>query len=274
MMKLWNYPVAVLHDTNPHHNALATHLEHWVTIKEIVTDRDPTTNTMVTLQSVSYVDQMPNLSASVVTIVATGSDWYNGVDGLNGFQAVVKPSSAYNGKFVALIEPPTVTGQATAKQLPISGALLSAERALAAAQNTVRSGLLTGVESFREIAQMQPQAPILVNAARRGYYIVLYAKPGSAPSMAVLINAYSGDFMEAGHFAPHPLIAEKDAIERAVRLVGRGNPRGLKARLVSSEGELPYFPAWRVSVDGEEVVVQHNGAARRAPPEDSVSRQQ
>ena len=185
---------------------------------------------------------------------------------------MVNASSTYNGKFVALIEPPAVKGHADAKQLQITGTLLSTDRILAAAKDVVRSGgALTRVESFREIVQMQPQTPILVNPARRGYYIVPFAKAGSAPSMAILINAYSGDLMEAGRFAPRPMLSEKDAIARALRFLGRDNPRAYKATLVSSERDLPYFPVWKVSVDGEDVVVQQNGAARRALPEQSIT---
>ena len=266
-MKLRHYPVAAVLNTNSH-NALATHREHWVTIKGIVTDLDPTTNSAVTLQFVFVADQPANLGDPVVDRFLTGAQWYS------EFQAVVNASSVYNGKFVAVIEPPEQRGRAEAKQLPTSGTLLSAARVLAAAKDAVRSSALTRVESFREIADMQPQTPVLVNPTRRAYYIVPFAKQGYPPSMAILINAYSGELMEAGRFTPRPIIAEKDAIARAVRLLARENPRDYKARLVSSEGGLPYFPVWRVSVDGQEVEVQQNGGARRALPEQSITPRQ
>jgi len=257
-MRSLHYPVAAVLNTNPH-NTLTTHREHWVVIKGIVTDLDPVTNPSVTLQFVFITDQPANLGDPAVDRFLTGSQWYS------EFQAVVNASSAYNGKFVAIIEPPQVRGTATAKVLPITGVLISSERAVAAAKNAINS--LKYAESFREIGQMQPQTPVLVNPGRRGYYIVPFAKPGAAPSMAILINAYSGDLMEAGRFAPRPILAERDAISRVARLLGRETLVNAKTTLVSTERDSPYFPAWRVNVDGENVDVQQNGATRRAVPE-------
>jgi hypothetical protein len=259
-MKLRHYPVAAVLNTNPH-NALVSHREHWVTIKGIVTDLDPTTNPSVTLQFVFITDQPANLGDPAVDRFLTGAQWYS------EFQAVVNASSIYNGKFVAIIEPPERPGRADARVLPVTGVVLSADRALAAARNAARLSALTNTDSFREISQMQPQTPILVNPGRRAYYIVPFARAGSAPSMAILINAYSGDFMEAGRFAPRPMIAERDAVARAARLLGRESLPTAKATLVPTDRDLPYFPAWRVNVDGEDVVIQQNGGLRRALPE-------
>ncbi len=255
-MKLRHYPVAAVLNTNPH-NSLTTHHEHWVTITGIVTDIDPTTNPSVTLQWVLISDQPASFGDPVVDRFLSGAQWYS------EFQAVVNPASAYNGKFVALIEPPQVRGTAKAPTLRRSGAVISAARALAAAKNAVRSDALRRVEAFREIGQMEPGEPILVNSPRGDYYIVPYAKPGYDPSMAVLINAYDGVLLEAGRFAPRRWLSEKEAVDLALGVLKRPDRGAPKARRVLSERDSPYFPAWRVSVDGAEVVVQNNGQARR-----------
>ena len=246
-----HYPVAILLGTAPH-NGIATHLEHWVAVKGINTTPSPIGNPAVNLDSIVIVDQPATLSPVAVERFLTGGQWYAEL------QAVNKPASTYNGNFVAIIEPPTTEGKATAKALPVTGTIIPIERVIPLAQRAVET--ITRVVSFRDLTRMQPQQPILVNPERAAYYIVPFAAPGSAPAAAVLINAYSGDLMEAGRFAPRAMLTDKEALDTAQRFLGRDKVRAAKATPV--RGESPYFPAWRVTLDGEEVLVHPNGQVR------------
>lgn len=242
-----HFPVALLLSTNPH-NALTSHREHWVAVKRVDTDLNPVTNSTVTLQLIVIVDQPTTFGAMAVERTITGSDWYT-----SNFEAVSNAASSFNGKFVAVIEPPDRTGTATAKLLPLTGTVIPMERIIPLAQQAIQSGPLAKVESFRELARLQAQQPILVNPERAAYYIVPFAAPGTPPTAAILINAYSGDLMEGGRFAPRAILTEKEAVVRALNSLGRETAKEIRATPL--RGESPYFPVWRVNLDGEELLV-------------------
>jgi hypothetical protein len=251
-----HYPVAALLNTTPH-NAILTHREHWVTIKGIVTDLNPVTNTTVNLQYVLIVDQPATFGDPPFERFLSGSQWYA------EFHAAAVTGSAYNGKFVAVIEPPRTRGMAIAKLLPLTGRIIPIERVTALAQSAVKTKLAK-VPSFREVVNLQPQKPVLVNPDRGAYYIVPFAASGY-PTLTVLINAYSGDFMEAAQFKSLPMLTDKEAITRALRFIGRDQARQSSAVLTSSyEGASLYSPFWRVTVDGQDMLVDAAGNVR--PP--------
>jgi hypothetical protein len=250
-----HYPVAAVLNTNAH-NAIATHHEHWITIKGIVTNLDPRTNPSVTLQYVLIVDQPVIFGDPPVERFLSGSQWYA------EFGAVAKPGSGYNGNFVAVIEPPRIKGVAIAKLLPIVGTLIPIDRVIALAQRAVKTDL-SKVPSFRELTDLKPQRPLLVNPQRGGYYIVPFARGDKPAEMAVLINAYSGDFMEAARFKGRPMLTEKDAIARALRFLVRDEAKQSAATLVYREGTSPYVPFWGVTIDGQDLLVDADGNVRQ-----------
>jgi len=253
-MAVNHYPVAILLSTTTH-NAIAAHHEHWVTVAGIVTNVDPVANSSVTLNFVYIYDQNPTLSTTANPRFLTGTQFYS------EFQAVTIPGSTYSGKFVAIIEPPTKTGTATAKTRIVAGALIPIRRAMAAAQEAVKS-TLAKVPAFGEAQRLQPQEPLLVNAERGGYYIVPFAKSaGAPPSFAVLINAYDGSFLEAARTEGRGrFLREADAIKRASTVMRR--PIQPKARLVRDSDD-PYSPSFHVYADNEEIAVDVEGNVRR-----------
>ena len=253
-MAVNHYPVAILLSTTSH-NAITVHREHWVTVAGIVTNVDPVANSSVTLNFVYIYDQQPTLSTTANPRFLTGTQFYS------EFQAVTIPGSAYNGKFVAIIEPPTREGTATAKTRLLAGAVISIARAAVAAQRAVQS-TLANVPSFREAANLQPQEPLLVDAERGGYYIVPFAKSADArPSFAVLINAYDGSFLEAARTEGRGrFLREAEAIKRASTVLRRQVQP--KARLVRDSDD-PYAPSFRVNADNEELAVDVEGNVRR-----------
>jgi hypothetical protein len=257
-MRRNSFPVAAVLNTDAH-NAIGAHQEQWVAIKGIVTDVDPLTSSSVTLKYIFIVQQAPVFGDPAVERFITGSQWYS------EFEAVTKAASTYNGKFVAVIEPPPSTGTLKAKLRLVTGTILSAQRILPLLQRSLRNSEVARLELFRDLVRLQPQTPVLVNPERGAYYIVPFGTPGKPATMAALVNAYDGELLEVARLRPRPVPSEREAIQRALRLVGRDKskePPAAKATLVY-EGGLPYYPSWRVNVDREEVLVDVAGNARR-----------
>lgn len=258
-----HFPVAALLSTTAH-NAYAPHQEHWVTIKGVVTDVDPTTTSTVNLQYVFFEDPGVALGAPPLERFVAASTWYAEL------QAVTKAPSAYTGKFVAVIEPPPTIGKALAKAALLSGRVIARAQAVRFASDWVKKLKLAEMESFRGLAQAQPLEPLLVNAERGGYYLVPFGTAGKPASLAVLVNAYDGDFIEAGRFSPRAFLSQGAAFERLAKALGRPiPPNEYKASLVSSsERGTRYLPEWRVVAGGRTLSVGQQGDVReeRAKP--------
>jgi hypothetical protein len=96
------------------------------------------------------------------------------------------------------------------------GKLISEETAVEAARRWVAElGLLDRLP-YAVLRESEPLQPLLVNAERKGYYIV----PFGYSEGAILINAFDEEFQEAGVFQrPMKYISR----ERAVR-TNRGGP--------------------------------------------------
>lgn len=252
-MKFKHYAAAVVLDTNGH-NDIPSHKEHWVVVKGIVTDLDPTTVLTVNLQYVLIVDPSPDpLGGAPIERWLSGSDWYA------MFHPVTISGSAYNGKYVAVIEPPQTMGTAVARPRVLVGTIIPPDRAVAAARRAV-SADLSRVATFRDAPNLQPGTPILVNPNRGAYYIVPFGD-----TLSVLVNAYDGSFMEAARVRTRPILAKNEAIARAGRFVGRERPATGDAILVAPEGVSPYFPAWQVGVDNERLLIDTTGKVRKLP---------
>ncbi|HWS72549.1 MAG TPA: hypothetical protein VN605_10565, partial [Thermoanaerobaculia bacterium] len=169
------------------------------------------------------------------------------------------------GKYVAVIEPPTRAGTAVARDFVKAGTLIRAEKALSEAVKAATT-TLRGVSTFGDLATLKPLQPQLVGQDRGAYYLVPFAAPNAPPTMAVLINAYSGEFLEAARFRARPmLLSNEDAVSRAGVLLPHVKRGDLKATLVR-DGDSPYFPSWRVTAGEAEVVVDNAGIVRRALP--------
>lgn len=260
-MKKRKYPVAVLLTTAPH-NSVATHKEKWAVIKGIVTDVDPTAVgvTTVNLQYILVAEQPVNLGDPVVEQFMTGAAWYA------QFQPVAIAGSAYNGKYVAIIEPPERNGTAVSSTLPLTGTVLAANLVRALAVRGIQSSGVARVAQFRGLDRMTPGTPLLVNRERGGYYLIPFSEPGrSTPAMAVTVNAYNGQFMEAVRIPARPILAEAEAISRAQASLGRRGTQ-VSASLIAENGSR-FAPEWRVRVDNDEVTIDQNGKARRRPVE-------
>ncbi len=252
-MRTNNYPVALLLGNDPpHHPAVPSHREHWVTVRGVGTDVDPVANATVNLQLVVILDQPEAFGDPPVERTLSGTQWYSELE------AVSIAGSAYNGKFVAVIEPPKGSGRAVAPARRMSGAIIAPERAVALARDWARNPGVRGVKFVGELRRMQPQTPLLINRDFGGYYLVPFAAPGKPATTAVLINAYDGLFLEAGRYGARTLPTEQEAQSLALRFLARRSATDVRTALVSEPGA-PYFPVWRVVVDGRALDVGRDG---------------
>ena len=260
-----HYPVAALLNTAAH-NSYAPHQEHWVTIKGIVTDLDPRTNPTVTLQYVFFVDQPVALGDPPIDRFVSGATWYG------EFAAVTKSPSAYQSKFVAVIEPPPSPGRAVAAgKLLVTGRVISRAEAVRFAREWVEKLKLREVETFREFAGSKPLEPLLVNAEEGGYYLVPFSADQKAASLAVIVNAYDGAFEEAGRFAPRTFLPERAALEHVrnlLKLKRPLQPQEYKTALVSSpETGTRYQPEWRITTHNRVLTVGQHGEIHLLEPQ-------
>ena len=246
------YPVAALLNTTGH--AFSTHQEHWVTIKGIGTDVDPTGGTPETLEYVWFIDPAVAVGNPAVERYVAASTWFT------QFQAVTKPGSAYLGKFVAVIEPPPRSGRVKFRPEVLSGTLIPERLALRAAEKWVKGVKVERLGSYRELARSRPLPPILVDSERGGYYLVPFSPDGKQARFAVLVNAYTGGFQEVGAFASSSFISANEAEKLAVDALG-GKAQSIQTEAVSSAeaGASRYQPVWRVWVDGRPVDVTQRG---------------
>jgi hypothetical protein len=257
-MEQLKFPVVALLDTVPL-ASFPAHQEHWVTIKGIVTDNDPATHPTVTLQMVWYVDPAVPLGDQPLDQMVVGSVWYS------DFKTVAKPGSAFNGKFVALIEPPKVPGRAVAPSRVLTGKVLPKEVIQSRALAAIKASHLAGIGPFRDLAQSKPLEPLLVSPQRGGYYLVPFSTDGRDARLAILLNAYTGDFEGAGSFAPTRLIPQRAAVDSAAAHLGVRDPNRLTATLVT-DGRSRFLPVWKVEGDGRAVALDALEPVRTAAP--------
>lgn len=258
-MGLFDYPVPIVVGTAA--TASHNHDEHWVLITAIRTDVDPTTTpapASVSLIGVWIVDPGDTVSSSTPSMIYKNSATWDAF-----LQPVTKAASTYNTKFVAVIEPPAATGVAVSVgELVLSGTVISVERALAAARQAIERHRLAENDAFKDLLAREPLTPILVNREQAGYYLIPYPEEGDTAGMAVLINAYTGDLLEAGTFEPTRLLSAQGAQDLALRHLEKERPGTIvtEAVFLNEAGHRGrYSPTWKVQVDGELVGVSQSG---------------
>ncbi|WP_455203197.1 hypothetical protein, partial [Kaarinaea lacus] len=261
-----SFPVAIVKDTVAH-NSYTAHSEHWVAIRGIITDADPTTTTSVNLENVWFNDPAPaDLGDPAIVRFVTGTQWYS------EFEPVTKVGSTYHGKHVAVIEPPAISGIAIAKAKLLFGTLISADKAKAFAQRWIEEKKLYELEPYKLLSKAKPLPPLLVNEKHGGYYVIPYSSDGKQAQVAVIVNAYNGEFEEVGAFKPISYLSKQQAINIALQTIkvtppseeGGINPQPEppadpdSVALVFPEGQRVvsrYFPIWKVTANRQTIGV-------------------
>jgi len=261
-MTRFKYPVPAVLNTLSH-NSYTPHKEHWVTIRGIVTDKDPTASpgSPITLEYVWFVDPAPpSLGDPPIEQYVSASVWKS------EFQTVNKAGSAYQGKYVAIIEPPEGPGRVIIREQVVTGRIIPAARALRFAANAVARLKLTDLDAFRSLSDSRPLQPILVNPREAAYYLIPYSRDGQMSHLAILINAYSGEIQEVATFPPRRLLLQKEAIERAAKelhIEDLSAARAVSVYAPESGAEIRYLPAWQVELGGKVVLLDESGKMRQ-----------
>lgn len=250
------YPVAGMLSTAPH-NALSGHGEHWVAIRGVITDKDPTVpgNSTVDLKFVWFNDPSPeNLGDSAVERFVTGSVWYG------EFQPVNKTGSVYNGQYVAVVEPPKVRGVAIAPKEVLTGKIITPEEAVKRAAEWIEQYKLFDMKPYANLRQARALKPLLVNSAHGGYYIIPYGDERSRMAgTAILVNAYTGSFQEVGAFKPISYLSKEEAVGNALKQLNIEKAKIADAELVYEKAGNRYQPSWSVTVDKNVVNINQRG---------------
>jgi len=251
------YPAAGLLNTLPH-NTYTAHAEHWVAIRGIITDADPTLPgvTSVNLQFIWFNDPAVPLGDPSIERFVSGSTWYS------EFQPVTKVGSSYHGKYVAIIEPPEVTGRAMAPAEVLIGKAITPKDALKYAARWVEEYKLYEMEPYKILRKAKPLKPLLVNKNYGGYYIIPYTLDGENAQAAVMVNAYTGSFQEVGVFKPVAYMPKEKAINIALKYLKVEKPKKVNAELIFPIGEQTvsrYFPMWKVTIDRKVLGVNRQG---------------
>jgi hypothetical protein len=261
-MALYKYPVLVVLNTQSH-NSYKPHQEHWVTIRGIVTDKDPTANPPVpiTLEYVWFVDPAPpNLGDPPIDQYVSANIWKS------EFQAVTKAGSAYQGEYVAVIEPPERPGRVIIREQVTTGKIIPAAKVLQFAAKAIARLKLADLDAFRSLAESKPLEPILVNPQKAAYYVIPYSRDGNNSHLAILINAYSGEFQEIAAFRSRKMLSQHEAIELAAKnlhLEDLSAARAVSVYAPEYGAEIRYLPAWQVELGGKMVLLDESGRMRR-----------
>ena len=257
-MTVNNYPAAVLLNTDPH-NSYTAHAEHWVAVRGIVTRHNPTTTWADTLEFVWFNDPAVPLGDPSMERYISGSTWFS------EFQPVSKAASSYNGKYVAIIEPPKVSGKLWAVKAILRGRIIGSKKALEYASRWIKEYKLYTMKPYRFLRDAKPLKPMLVNKDYGGYYIIPYASRKSKDFArgAIIINAYNGNFQEVGAFNKNVrYLSKENALGLAKKHTKIRKPEKIEAELVYSIKERAvdkYYPEWRVTVDKKVMRLDQKG---------------
>jgi hypothetical protein len=251
-----SFPAALLMNTQSH-NSFVGHQEHWVVIKGVVTDADPTSSSTVNLQYIWLTDPAVPLGDPPLERYISAATF------AAEFQPVTKAASSYNGEYVAVIEPPLRPGRVRFDSEILRGRLIPFPEILRYVKRWVEELELIELGPFKVLAEAEPMKPLLVNPEYGGYYVVPFSRDGRTASVAVLVNAYTGRFQEVVTFAPRRPVLMDDAIEIAAPALHITSPTQATATLVHTREFGPrYLPSWHVETKGRSVIVGQDRSVR------------
>ncbi len=240
---------------------------HWVVITGFQTDINPQTGNAV-LQSIDVNDPAPADIAPHDNPCTTANEGNEGgtirhVTGASWFSNDWQNPNGYGTKwlnqYVAVVEPPSVKGSITAKQEVEKGEVISAEEALKLSLRHVKERKLAERKEFRYLSKTRPTRALLVNKRHKGYYIVPFEDENRRAPLAVLLNAYTGDFQEIGAFR-HPIeyLSQQEAVDIAVCSIRKKPARRPVVELeyaVSEQMKSRYRPLWKVTMAEEKTPI-------------------
>ncbi len=184
--------------------------EHWVVIVGLVTTVNP--DSSVTITNVLLYDPRPGVSGFDMP---NASDWFG--DPNYWGSPLTKTGSAWNGKYVAVYEPPPTGPKIVIPKRILEGPILPPREILRHVHMWLEE--IRGSELARgplEVLQrdIKPKAPVLVNAGRYSYYLVAF----DDSRLAAVFNAYDGSFEQIRYFdEPQRLVPDHSAFNERLR---------------------------------------------------------
>ena len=244
----YDYPVALVMNTDAHNSYVPMHEEHWVAVTGIITDVDPVANTTATLEGVLIHDPAhSDLGFTTINWFCTASQWGT------LFTAVDKPGSTYHGKYVAVMEPPKVRGRLIIPKEVLRGKIIRPEEALKFTKKWFKEYNLFEIKSFQKMRKATPLPPLLVNEKYGGYYLVPFVSEKREKDIiaCVLINAYNGRLKEVGSFGARMYMTEEEVLKKAMKYFKKKSTNKMKVELVTTmKGRTYslYSPVWKITL--------------------------
>ncbi len=249
---------------------------HWVVIAGYTTDVEPLGGTSPVLQSIIIHDPEPH-NVGTDTLM-TGAQWFAGP-----WNGAIVYAGSWLGQYVAVVEPPVERGSVKVEMVERTGAqLLPPQAAVEYAMKWIEELRLARNPRYRLLAHKEVEAlepalvreemPDLEGKEAAHYYIVpfgfrrdLRECGARAVRVAVLVNAYTGNFEEVTAFGrPMRYLSRDEALN-----VVAGAMRADRERLERAEATLMFVPGdishvrtmpfWRVLVDDRLVYVDQLG---------------
>jgi hypothetical protein len=250
--------------------------DHWVVVVGWETDVEPVDGSSPVLAQIHFWDPEPNDVGTRTTM--TGAQWYAGP--WNG--AVRYPGTWYN-QFVAIVEPPIPTGEASVNTVDRLGERrMTPEEALAAARRWIVERRLGTKPQYAILNHPDAEAhtPLLIRDEPREktsertpyYYIVPFGlRSEREPSgsllvrVCVLVNAFTGAFEEVTSFGrPIHYLTREEALTLVASAL-RVEPKGFReadAELMFQAGEITHirtYPFWRITLKNRVVYIDQLG---------------
>lgn len=262
-----SYPVATLVNQG----------QHWVVIVGYETDIVPNQGTSPTLNKVTINDPWPVNQGATSTV--TGNKWYSSY--WNG-AVTYDPNGTWEGKYVAVIEPPISSGDVIIETVARIGTeMITPEEAVALANYYIIELGLGEMEPYsmllsEDTVNLDPflvreEIEIGMPAGEEVpyYYIVPYGYNYEIPQIrvSILVNAFTGDFEEVGAFGePVGYLSEEDAINIAAIELELTPQEMEQAQAIllftpSAITHIGIYPFWKVTVDDRYIYIDQTGTA-------------
>ncbi len=250
---------------------------HWVDVVGYVTDIEPVYGSDPELLEITINDPWPVGVGQVSTI--DGAVWYD-----DQWEFPVEKAGTWYDKYVAVIEPPQITGRVTARAVvrngvtPISSieALQFSESAKVLknlwAKHPSYAALNDSDTNYLEPILVREETGLVTSAAFRTqvpyYYIIPYAAKednvlsasdkntnSDRSSISIVVNAFTGNFEQVSAFGSAiRYLPEDEAIKIAVDALKLGEVKSIEAEMVYTPCVITSSranPFWKITVNSK-----------------------
>src|SRR3972149_6834423 len=271
----------IIYWMNRNHYPVATLINrggHWVVVVEYQSDVAPVAGSTPVLQQITKYDPEPHNVGSVSTM--TGANWY-----ATDWNGTVNYAGSWFDKYVAVIEPPTGKGIVKVKEMVRTGdRIISPERALKYAKNWIDElGLSkkpphailqkSGVKNLEPLLVREEINQGLKRRAVPHYYLIPFGferETGACgvplARLAIIVNAFTGQFEEIGSFGkPVRYLPKSEAVAITMKVTRLKSEEidQAKVELMYQPSDITHIrtnPFWKVTVRNRTIYIDQLGA--------------